>query len=145
LLNTSIYGGQVDFSPRIGATLGNVFTYASTGAVLRYGEHLPADLPATQISLGPPRDGYRGTSQFGYYVWTGADFRAVGHNVFLEGSTYADGGHVQRERFGYDLQLGAAMAWPTARLGFSFVRRSREFEGQHRPDQFGQLTVSFAD
>jgi len=65
--------------------------------------------------------------------------------IFIEGSTFGDGPHVQRKRFGYDAQIGAAMAWPRARLGFTLVRRGLEFEGQHRPDRFGQITVSFAD
>jgi hypothetical protein len=50
-----------DLTPRAAVTVGNVLTHASTGPVLRYGSELPTDLPATHISLGPPRDGYRGT------------------------------------------------------------------------------------
>ena len=38
----------IDATPHIGATLGNVFTYAATGIGLRIGQNLPSD-------FGPPR------------------------------------------------------------------------------------------
>ena len=46
---------QFDLSLRTGATVGTPLTYADVGAVLRYGSHLPSDLPVIHISLGPPR------------------------------------------------------------------------------------------
>lgn len=137
-------GRRFDLSVRAGGALGNAYTYASAGAVLRYGEGLPSDLPATHISLGPPRDGYRGASQRGWYVWAGVDGRAVAHNIFLDGNTFEDSAGVERKPFGYDWQVGAALVWPAARIGFTLVQRSREFEGQHGPDRFGQLALSFA-
>ena len=51
------YGSMaVDFTPRVGATVGNVYTYTNAGAVLRFGHNLPDDFPVTNISLGPPRN-----------------------------------------------------------------------------------------
>lgn len=139
------FGGQrYDVSLRAGGALGNAFTYASTGAVLRYGRHLPSDLPVTHISLGPPRDGYRGAAQFGWYAWAGVDARAVARNIFLDGHTFRDSASVDRKPFGYDMQIGVALSWPSARAGFTLIQRSREFHGQHGPDRFGQLTLSFA-
>ncbi len=46
---------------------------------------------------------------------------------------------MKREPFGADLQVGIAAAWPKARVGFSFVQRSHEFEGQGGADKYGQL------
>lgn len=134
---------RYDLSPRVSAALGNVLTYASAGAVLRFGSELPDDLPATHISLGPPRDGYRGASRFGWYLWTGVDARAVAHNMFLEGHAAGDPG-VERKPYGFDLQAGATLVWPSVRLGFAVVQRSREFQGQDKPDRFAQLSLSFA-
>ena len=51
---------------------------------------------------------------------------------------------VHRKPLGFDTQLGIAVVWPSARIGFAFVQRSREFAGQDRPDRFGQLALSFA-
>lgn len=133
-----------DMAVRVGGDIGNVMTYASTGAVFRYGHNLPTDLPVTHISLGPPRDGYRGTTEFGWYGWAGFDARAVARNVFIQGNTFRDSPGVRLEPLGADLQLGAALTWPRARLGFTFVERSREYRGQPSPDRFGQFTLSLA-
>jgi lipid A 3-O-deacylase len=133
---------QMDLGLRSGLSVGTPLTYAEAGAVLRYGANLPTDLPVTHVSLGPPRDGYRGATRFGWYVWLGLDAHAVGYNEFIQGSTYSGGTHVERENFGTDVQVGIAAAWPKARVGFTLVQRSREFVGQPGADRYGQLVVS---
>src|SRR5262249_31625073 len=45
---------QYDVALRVGGALGTPMTYADVGAVLRFGSHLPNDIPVTHISLGPP-------------------------------------------------------------------------------------------
>ena len=145
LLRTQAASLTLDVTPKVGATLGNVYTYANTGAVLRFGHNLPDDFPVTDISLGPPRDGYRpGNTRFGWYAWIGTDVRVVGWNAFLDGNMFGGGPSVKREPFGHDLQLGLAAIWGRSRIGFTFVRRSKEFETQTADDKFGQLTFSFA-
>lgn len=144
VLQMPLGGRRLDLALRVGATLGTPYTYADAGAVLRYGSSLPADLPATHISIGPPRDGFRGSRRFGWYAWAGIDARAVGYNTFIEGATFGDRPRVEREPLGYDAQAGVALAWPGARLGFCLVQRSKEFDRQQGDDRYGQLAVSFA-
>ncbi|HWQ38519.1 MAG TPA: lipid A deacylase LpxR family protein [Burkholderiales bacterium] len=135
---------EADLTPRVGATAGNVFTYANAGLVLRAGRNLPDDFPVTFVSLGPPRDGYRtGGTGFGWYAWLGTEVRLVAYNVFLDGNTFRHSRSVDREPFGYDLQLGLVMVRDRMRLGFTLVRRSEEFKTQQGADRFGQLTLSF--
>ena len=135
---------QVDLALRAGATVGSPLTYADVGAIVRYGSQLPSDLPVIHISLGPPRDGFRGTPQFGWYVWTAVDVRAVGYNAFIQAPTFAGGPRVSREKYGHDFQGGVALVWPTSRIGFTMVQRTKEFESQQGSDRYGQLAVSFA-
>ena len=135
---------EVDLSLRASANAGTPLTYANTGAILRFGSALPNDLPVTHLSLGPPRDGYRGASQFGWYVWAGLDAHAVAYNSFIQASTFIDRPHAQRENTGHDVQAGAALAWPRARIGCTFVQRSHEYKGQSGDDRYGQVTVSWA-
>ena len=142
VVHGTFLGWQQDLSLITGATVGNVLTYANAGAIWRFGSVLPDDLPATHVSLGPSRDGYRGTHQAGWYAWLGAEGRAVAHNIFLDGNTGRDGPSVKRKVGGYDLQLGLAMVWPAMRVSFMLVERGREFDGQKTPDRFGQLAVS---
>ena len=135
---------QFDLTPRVGASLGNALTYASAGAIVRMGQRLPDDFPATHISLGPPRDGYRANiSSKGWYVWAGTDARLVARNIFLDGNTFRDSPSVDRKPFVWDAQVGVAATWGYQRLGFTIVRRSPEFNGQAKADKFGQLTYSF--
>ena len=136
--------GHADLTPRVGASVGNVLTYASAGLVVRYGSALPFDLPATHISLGPPRDGYRGTGDSGWYVWGGLDARAIARNLFIQGAHPDDDTRVALRHYGSDAQAGIAWAWPRGRVSFAVVRRSIEFSGQEKPDRFGQLAVSLA-
>lgn len=136
---------SIDLTPRAGFTLGTVYTYAHAGAVLRFGQNLPGDFAATDISLGPPRDGYRpGGNGFGWYAWFGTDVRAVAWNTFLDGNLSGNGPSVERKPGGFDLQAGVALSWQRTRVGFSMVRRSKEFTTQPEADMFGQLTVSFS-
>lgn len=133
-----------DASPYAGATIGTPYTYAHAGIIARLGRNLPDDVPTAEISLGPPRDGYRGTQAFGWYVWLGADARGVARNVFLDGSTFRESPSVDRKPWQHDVQVGFVAAWPRARAGFTMVQRSREFDGQRNPDRFGQLSIAFA-
>jgi lipid A 3-O-deacylase len=133
-----------DVALRAGAMAGTPLTYGSAGAVLRYGSNLPTDLPVTHISLGPPRDGFRGAAQFGWYLWAGFDAHAVAYNSFLQASTYSGGGHADRRDFGGDTHVGVAVVWPRARVGFTLIQRSKEFGRQGGNDRFGQLAVSFS-
>ena len=75
-------------------------------------------------------------------MWAGLDGRCVARNMFLDGTR--DGPSVERKPFGYDAQAGVALAWPNARVGFTYIQRSREFDGQVGSDRFGQLTLSLA-
>jgi len=132
-----------DFTPKVGATVGNVYTYTNAGGVLRFGHNLPDDFPVTDLSLGPPRDGYRASNgDFGWYVWVGTEARLVGWNAFLDGNLSRDDPSVKRKPFGHDLQFGVTALWGRARIGFTLVTRSKEFETQAGADKFGQLTIS---
>ena len=144
IAQTKLGNHHVDLAVRVSANAGTPITYASAGAVLRYGANLPTDLPVTHISLGPPRDGFRGAPTFGWYAWAGLDAHAVAYNSFIDAPTYAGPSRIERERFGHDVQVGVAAVWPRARVGFTLLQRSKEFEGQDGADRFGQLAVSFA-
>ena len=65
------------------------------------------------------------------------------HNIFLDGNTFFDSHSVEKNYLVGDLVAGAAVSGLGMRLGFSFVVRSPEFEGQDGPDRFGSFTLSF--
>ena len=138
----------VDALPELGATLGNVQTYAESGVMLRFGKGLVADYGPARI-----RPALSGTSYFnsdyladpfGFYIFVSAQGRAVARNVFLDGSTFEDSPDVDKKVFIADLSAGFAVFWSDAiRLDGSFVHRTKEFDGQPRAEEFAGINLSF--
>ena len=139
----SPFGAGVDITPHIGVNLGNVNTDASAGATLRIGYDLPADYgpPRIRPSL-PGSDFFVPTKQFGGYLFVGAEGRAVGRNIFLDGNTFRDSPSVDKEILVGSVQGGLAITYDNARLSYTHVLMTREYEDQSKPAQFGALTLS---
>ena len=143
------FGGKgseigADVTPLVGAALGNVFTYASAGVALRFGEDLPADFGPPRIRPSLPGSGFFDLDdRFGWYVFAALEGRAVARNIFLDGNTFVDSERVDKEPFVGDFQFGFAVMVNTARITVSQIFRTREFDGQREPDRFGAVSVSF--
>jgi len=141
-------GFGVDVTPIVGGDLGNVEIDASVGATVRAGYDLPID-------YGPPRirPGLSGSSfflsdtapggDFGFYVFGGIEGRAVAHNIFLDGNTFAKSLNVPKKNWVADLQGGVAVMVHGVRLTATEVVRTQEFVGQHGTDAFGAISASF--
>lgn len=143
LYEFSPFGAGVDATPHVGFNLGNVFTDASVGATFRLGYDLPADYgpPRIRPSL-PGSDFFIPTRTLGGYLFAGVEGRAVGRNIFLDGNTFTDSLHVEREPLVGSLQAGAALTWANTRLSYTHVFMTREFKGQGSTDQFGAVSLS---
>ncbi|WP_367183017.1 lipid A deacylase LpxR family protein [Ferrovibrio sp.] len=139
-------GFGVDATPHAGAALGNVFTYANTGMMFRFGHNLPIDYGPPRVQPSLPGSGYfeRAPGGFGWYLFAGVDGRAVARNIFLDGNTFADSRSVDKETFVGDAQFGLAMVIDGVRVAYTHVLRTREYAGQDTDDQFGAFSVSFA-
>jgi hypothetical protein len=106
---TGIEGLQYGVVPSVTVALGNVYTYASGGMMVRIGSNLNAD-------FGPPRTRpaqsgsafFQPDDNFGWYAFAGVEGRAVARNIFLDGNTWRDGPHVDRETLVGDVNLGAS-------------------------------------
>jgi lipid A 3-O-deacylase len=137
----------IDFVPQGGVTGGNVFTYGELGGTLRIGRHLETDYGQVRV-----RPGLSGTDYFnpdhldddvGFYVFAGAQGRAVAHNIFLDGNTARPSPSVPREVLVADFQGGVSVFWSSRiRFDFSAVRRTIEFVGQHHPDVIGTAALA---
>jgi hypothetical protein len=135
-------GFATDLSPHAGGSLGNVITDGSAGLTVRLGQNLPDDYgpPRIRPSL-PGSDFFVPTAGFGWYVFAGAEERAVLHNIFLDGNTFVHSASVNKNTWVGDFQFGIAMTFSRYRVALTEVYRTREFEGQKNPDSFGALTV----
>jgi lipid A 3-O-deacylase len=139
----------VDIVPQVGATAGNVFTYADIGAQMRIGKNLHADYGPVRIRPALSGTDYFDANQLdgnlGYYFFLGLQGRAMGHNIFLNGNTFRQSPSVGMKILVADFQAGFSMFWSSAiRLDLSVVRRTEEFSGQATPDEIGTAAVSFS-
>lgn len=143
LYEFSPFGYGFDVTPSFGTNLGNVYTDASVGAVVRFGFDLPADYgpPLIRPSI-PGSDFFIPSQSFGWYLFAGANGRAVGRNIFLDGNTFRSSRSVDKEPLVGDFQAGIAFTFDDMRLAYTHVIRSREFETQQENDEFGALTLS---
>lgn len=90
---------EMDFSPHVGFSLGNIATYANAGITLRLGRDLRNDFGVPRIRPSLP-----GSSFF---------------------------------------QVGFAVIWRKLRLAYTYVIRSKEYEGQEQPDRFGSVGLTW--
>lgn len=142
----SLFGYGVDLTPHVGGSVGNVYTYGATGVTFRFGNDLPGDYgpPRIRPSLGgsgffTPND------KFDWYLFVGAEGRAIARNIFLDGNTFSGSQRVNKKYLVGDAQAGIAfMALEKMRMSFSWVYRTREFDHQGDPDVFGAFNLSYA-
>lgn len=140
---------SVDFIPGASAAVGNAFDYLGLGGRLRFGQNLRVDYGPARIGPGPTgtayfnKDHYRPGSLFGWYVFLGAEGRAVARNIFLDGNSFESSRSVGLRPLVGDLEAGAAVFYSDwLRLSYSYLNRSDEFYRQHNPDSLGSIMLS---
>jgi len=129
------------------AALGNLKTAAHAGVELRLGRTLPNDFGSNPVRSGPegrpPGDAWRGEAPgFSWHGFLSLEGRWVLYDIALDGNTFRDGPDVERRPWVGDAAVGAAMRWGRWRLALARNFRTREFDGQRSPPQFGSLTVA---
>ena len=131
--------------PNINVSLGNVYTYAGTGATLTFGpfdDRLQDTPPRVQPAM--PGTGFFDTpdNDLSWYLFAGLDGRAMGRNIFLDGNTFRDSHSVDKKYLVADANIGAALTYDDYRLSYTLNYRTKEFDGQDDPSIFGSLTLT---
>lgn len=135
---------NVDVVPRVALTLGTSQRYAGTGFTFRIGNGLSADAGPPLIRPNAAGTHYFQTQKsFYWYVFAGAHGRYVAHNIFLDGNTDGESQGVDKKHWVAEAQGGLVAGWSNWRFTLTEIYRSREFEHQDEPDEFGALTVSY--
>lgn len=138
-----VNGHQLDYTPHLGFTLGNIYTYANGGITLRFGENLPFDYGPPRVQHGlPTSTDFSHHKNFNHYWFAGIETRLVAKNIFLDGNTFVDSRRVNKNPLVADLQFGVIVDWENSRLSYTYVFRTPEFDTQGRIDSFGALTYS---
>ena len=138
-------GLKYDVTPSYGATVGNVMMFGGGNVTLRIGDDLANDFgpPRIRPSL-PGSDYYASGGKFGWYFFAGFGARAVARNIFLDGNTFRGSHSVNKKPVVFDVQAGLVFSlWGRARLAFTNIPRSKEFDGQDEGDEFGAISLSF--
>lgn len=138
-------GFGADIVPSVGATVGNVYTYASAGALLRFGRSLSSTWGPSRVRPAPQSASFFSPDPqgpaWGFAFFAGAEGRAVGYNVFLDGNTFVSSPSVNHQVFVADLVAGAEIfSQYGSRLAFTVTKRTQEFSGQPgNGDLFGSI------
>jgi lipid A 3-O-deacylase len=134
----------VDVIPRIGGDLGNVFTFATGGAMMRLGCNLPSDFgPQIIDSPGSVNGGLtRQTPWFFGYAFGALDGRAVGHDITLDGNSFENSASIPKNILVADVSWGVALQiFRHVEITYTHIIRTEEFRGQDGNDVFGSLTI----
>jgi hypothetical protein len=133
----------VDLTPHLGVALGNVQTHGAVGVTARFGDDLPADYGPPKIRPNlPGSDFFVLDDNFGWYFFAGAEARGVLRNIFLDGNTFGNSRSVDKYPFVADFQGGVALTFQRARLSYTHLFRTPEFQGQDGFDSFGSVALS---
>ncbi|MDE3115142.1 MAG: lipid A deacylase LpxR family protein [Pseudomonadota bacterium] len=144
VVSGKLLGFSFDIDPHAGGAVGNVYDYVNMGAMARIGFDLPDDYGPMRIDPGLPGSNfYEPESGFGWYIFAGADGRAIGHNIFLDGNSFTRSRSVAKLPLVGDLQFGLAISLARVRIAFTHVFRTKEYHTQPGVDQFGAVSVSF--
>lgn len=143
LATWEMVGLEIDLTPNVGFSLGNVMTQAMAGLTFRIGQDLRSDYGPPRVRPSLAGSGLlRARDEFGWYVFAGAAGRGVAHNIFLDGNTIRDSHEVDRRPWVADFQGGIVFQLGRMQLGFTLVTRTKEFDTQGERQVFGALSVT---
>lgn len=144
------FAGQI--LPHVNASAGNIYTYAGAGLTLRLGQNLPEDTGPTRSQPGMPGGptfAMQEGNGFAWYIFGGAEGRAVARNIFLDGNSFRDSHQVDKKILVGELNAGVTLlvrdmfgALPPFRVSYTHIWRSREFDGQNGIDRFGSISIT---
>lgn len=133
-----------EWTPQVGAVVGNAFTQGRFGGFYRFGQDLPNDFGPPRISAIPTGSGYfEATAETGWYFYTGLSGSYVAHNIFLDGSLFRDSPSVESEPWVGEWYTGLVWYWNSVRLSYTHVLRTPEFTAQSGTQKFGSISVSW--
>jgi len=145
-------GFDFDFMPHLGLAAGNAYTGANLGAEARFGWNTPNDFGTYLIRPGSdsssPLDDtdprfFHPFHRIGMHLFLAVDGKAVVRNIILDGNTFRDSHHVDKEPFVADLIGGMGLIIHRVKITYSLVYRTKEFETQRDKQRFGAVAISF--
>jgi Uncharacterized protein conserved in bacteria len=136
-------GRNFDAIGHAGFSLGNVATFANAGFTLRGGFHLPDDFGNDLIRPGSETSQVGGHAPaWGLHAFAGADVRAVGRDIFLDGNTFRESRSIAKEGVVANYSFGVTANFRGWVLTVAQVFRTPEFKAQRGPQVYGAVTLT---
>lgn len=137
------YALEIDAIPYLSGALGNLHTYVGVGGMVRIGHGLRKDTGPPRVRPSLPLAQFYDADMIGsWYFFAGVEGRYIAQNIFLDGNTFKDSHSVDKRSFVGDLQAGLVWNSRYFKLGYTYIVRTREFEGQDKHDVYGSLSLS---
>jgi lipid A 3-O-deacylase len=130
--------------PYVGGTVGNVKTYADAGITFSFGpfDSKWQDAPIRVRPAMPGSGIYEiPVDKWSWVLFSGLEGRAVAHDIFLDGNSFAGSYSVDKKPFVADATAGVAVTYKNVRISYTAVYRTKEFTAQDSPEIFGALGV----
>jgi len=131
-----------DLIPHVGATVGNIFTFANVGAEIRGGWRLPSDF-GTNLIRPSGDSNTRQRPDWSVFAFTAVDGRAIARDITLDGNTFRSSAHIGKEPFVGDLLGGIAFGSRRWQITYSEAERTKEFKGQIKASVFGSISLTY--
>lgn len=141
-------GLELDGIGRLGADLGNVFVRGNADVTLRLGKHLPDDFgPSRLLDYRDATGTWSADHSWSVYGYARLGMRAVGHNIFLDGNTFADSRSTDPERLVGEAEVGVRAAFELGsgmfEVGYGWTYYTREYQAQASSDSIGAWTLGW--
>lgn len=143
---TDFGGLNLSAGPYAGATLGNIYTYGNGGFTVQISPK-NSEFQGMPVRVRPamPGSGFFALPEDGidWSIFAGIEGRAVARNIFLDGNTFADSSSVDKKFLVGDANAGVATTFGRARITYSIVWRSKEFDDQDKDTVFGVVNLGY--
>jgi lipid A 3-O-deacylase len=135
---------ETDFLPSLTASAGNLRAYLQSGVMIRLGQGLQADYGPARLRPGVTGgDHYNSPAPLAWYVFAGADGRAVARDLTLDGNTWATSRSVRKIPFVGEASAGLGVIYHGVRLTYVHRLQTQEFRHQSGGlHQTGSLALS---
>ena len=108
------------------AAIGNIYSGAELGAIVRLGYNLNARWSAkTMADIGYDANGIDANP--GFFLMAGLTGRYVARDIFVDGNTWRDSHSVDRTPFVADQMLGLGLHWKHLELRVTMTRRTDQY------------------
>lgn len=145
------WGLNADAIPFAGFALGNVHTYASTGATVRFGWNVPHDFgksvvhPAQEAGLPAFNKGdKRYHPKWAFYFLSAFDMYAVARNIFLDGNTFQESQSVDdRDYLLGEFTAGFGIDYGSFHFALMNTHNTKDFPLDSMGYSFGSVSLSY--